>query len=262
MERIKNLSKYQKTILVLLLAMLVVFTALYAVVSARVGYAYQGAILVPQEIEGGIVYTGRVKGEEVSISSTWDNLVTVQTVTVRHGQKTYGPYTARKDPDAIPEDQAASPYVTGVELRLEEEILFRGGVVHTDDGQMVLFNEDGSLFGAVGVTYTTSDGVVRDEKGNPVDLRQPSVWEVVEVMKGPELTSKGQWILWFLGVFISGVTAVLVLFPDELFRWKMSFRISNAYEAEPSDWEMTGRYLSWMMLLILALVVYIIGLTV
>lgn len=261
MERIKGLSKYQKMILVLLLAMTVVFAALYAVVSSRVGYAYKDAILVPREETDGIVYTGRIKGDDVCISSTWNDPVTGQTVTVRHGQKTYGPYTARKDPEAIPEDQAASPYATGVELRLGEKILFRGGVVHTDQSQMLLYNEDGSFFGAVGATYTTGDGVVQDESGNPVDLWEPSVWEIVEVMKGPELTSKGQWGLWALGVALSVVTAVLVLFPDELFRWKMSFRISNAYAAEPSDLELTGRYISWMVMLILALIVYIMGLT-
>lgn len=262
MERIRNLSKYQKTILVVLLAMVVVFAAMYAVTSSRVGYAYKGAILVPQEIEGGIVYAGRVKGEEVSISSTWDNPVTVQTVTVRHGQKTYGPYTARKDPTAIPKEENMSPYMTGMELRQGEEILFRGGVLHTDGDQMVLFKEDGGLFGAVGVTYTAGDGIERDESGNPVDRREPSVWEIVEIMKGPKLTKKGQWGLWFLSVCLSAVTAVLVLFPEELFRWRMSFRISNAYEAEPSDWELMGRHISWFLMTVLVGILYIVGLTI
>lgn len=257
MERIKNLSRYQKTILVLLLAMLLVFTVLYAVISARVGYAYKGAILVPQEIEGGTVYTGRVNGEDIRISCGAD-----ETVTFRYEQKTYGPYTAKKDPTAIPKEENMSPYMTGMELRQGEKILFRGGVLHTGEGQTVLFNEDGSLFNAVGITYSTGDGIERDENGNPVDRREPSAHELLEIMSGPELTSKGQWSLWFLGVFISAVTVVLVLFPDELFRWKLSLRISNAYEAEPSDLELTGRYVSWLVLLISALIVYIFGLTV
>ena len=262
MRRLTELSTYQRVLLVLLLAMLVVFTVLYAVVSARVGYAYKGAILVPQEVEGGVVYTGRVKGEKVSISSSWDDPVTVQTVTVCHGQKTYGPYTARKDPTAIPKEENMSPYMTGVELRQGDSILFRGGVLHTDDSQMILFNEDGSLYNGVGFTYSAADGIERDENGNPVDPKEPSVWEVTEVMKGPELTSKGNWVIWFLGVFLSIVTAVLVLFPDELFRWKLSLRISNAYEAEPSDLELTGRYISWMILSVLTLITYIVGLTI
>ena len=51
-----------------------------------------------------------------------------------------------------------------------------------------------------------------------------------------------------------------VLFADELFRWHLSFRIRNADRAEPSDWEIAGRYLSWTALPLLALVVFILGL--
>ena len=68
--------------------------------------------------------------------------------------------------------------------------------------------------------------------------------------------------MWFLSVRLSAVTAVLVLFPEELFRWKMSFRISNAYEAEPSDWELMGRHISWFLMTVFAFILYIIGLTI
>ena len=257
MERIKNLSKYQKMILVLLLLLLVVFTVAYSVISARVGYAYKGAILIPQEEDGGVVYTGRVNGENLQISSTWDYPVTVQTVTFRYEQQTYGPYTLKRAPDAAPKGED----LPGVELRQGDKVLFRGGVLRTDDHQTILLNEDGSLHGTP-FTYATDDGIERDENGNPVDHREPSVHTILEIAGGPSMTSKGQWILWFMGVLISGITAILVLFPDELFRWKMSFRIHNVYAAEPSDWELTVRHSSWIILLATTLIAYIVGLTI
>ena len=58
----------------------------------------------------------------------------------------------------------------------------------------------------------------------------------------------------------SVITALTVLFADELFRGHLSFRIRNADRAEPSDWEIAGRYLSWTALPLLALVVFILGL--
>ena len=51
-----------------------------------------------------------------------------------------------------------------------------------------------------------------------------------------------------------------ILFADELFRWHLSFRVWNADNLEPSDWELAGRYISWTVLCVTALVVFVIGL--
>ena len=56
------------------------------------------------------------------------------------------------------------------------------------------------------------------------------------------------------------VTIVSLLFADELFRWNLSFQIQDADQAEPSDWEITKRYISWTALPIMAMVVFIVGL--
>ena len=62
------------------------------------------------------------------------------------------------------------------------------------------------------------------------------------------------WIALFL------LIAASILFSDELFYLSLSFRIRNAEYAEPSDWEMAGRYISWTGLTVMTLVLYIIGL--
>ena len=51
-----------------------------------------------------------------------------------------------------------------------------------------------------------------------------------------------------------------MLFADELFRWNASFLVRNAEEAKPSDWEIAGRYITWTVLPIGALVLFILGL--
>ena len=51
-----------------------------------------------------------------------------------------------------------------------------------------------------------------------------------------------------------------MLFADELFRWNASFLVRNAEEAEPSDWEIAGRYITWTALPVMAAVIFILGL--
>ena len=56
------------------------------------------------------------------------------------------------------------------------------------------------------------------------------------------------------------LNALFVLFADELFHWNLLFRIRNAEDAEPSDWEIAGRYVGWTAITIMAFVIFIIGL--
>ena len=50
------------------------------------------------------------------------------------------------------------------------------------------------------------------------------------------------------------------MYADELFRFDLSFQIQNAEAAEPSEWEMMKRYISWTVFAIAALVIYFLGL--
>ena len=254
MERIKNLNLYQKSILILMLVMAIVFAVLYPVTIARVGYEYKNAILVPSQENGSMVYSGKLKGKQACFTVTED-----KTVLFQHGEKTYGPYTAKEDPTAIPKDSEMAEYMTGVELREGDEILFRGGVRDMGDFYWIQ-NEDGTGDNMVVITYGDSNGIERDENGNIVDPFEPSVSSVLELMHGPELTHKGIGFAWFGALFICLVNAISILFADELFRWHLSFRVWNADHLEPSDWELAGRYISWTVLSIMALVIFVIGL--
>lgn len=52
---------------------------------------------------------------------------------------------------------------------------------------------------------------------------------VFSVSKG-----KGNWLIWFAGIFFTALFIVDILFADELFRYRMSFRIREPEKAEPS----------------------------
>ena len=111
-----------------------------------------------------------------------------------------------------------------------------------------------------GCVPLSSDVIERDENGNVIDPVEPSSSTILELMNDPELTHKGEWFAWFGAVFICVLNTISILFADELFRWNLAFRIRNVDDSEPSDWVIAGRYITWIVLPIAALVLFVIGL--
>ena len=256
MERIKELDRYQKGILLLLIAMLVLFSVIYYYVSSRVGFLYKDHILIPAQVDGNTVYEGEIEDEIARFTVTQGNSVTFQ-----YGEKVYGPYTVTEDPAAIPAEDSRAGHMTGIVIRDGDEILFQGGYLRTGTNQsdFLLYNEDG-WYPGITITITASDGTVVDGNGNVVDAMKPSIVAILKLVNGPELTSKGQWIGWFGGLFFSIITAVSILFADEIFRWNLAFRIQNVESAEPSEWALAERYIGWTIGAIGTLLIYITGL--
>ena len=248
MARIKSLGLFQKVVLAVVLAMAVVFTVVYAVTTARVGFSYKDAILVPAQEGGATVYTGKVQGKNARITVDPDEGVTFQ-----YDDKTFGPYTVQEDPTAIPEAFTENSGMTGIEIRCGEDVFFRG-CMNTFGGHRFLYSEDGSLVSDM-VQVVTSGYDVHSSK-----TLEPNAATILELLDSPELTHKGSWLAWFMGIIICGVTVVSILFANELFRLRLSFRIQNVEDAEPTEWEMTTRYLSWIVFAIGAFAIFIIGL--
>lgn len=129
------------------------------------------------------VYSGKLRGEAARFTVHADKSVEFQ-----YGDKIYGPYTVTEDPDARP-DSELSRYLTGVEVRCGDTILFRGGVME-NGGETLLYHEDGSIDLDLSITATSS-GVTLDENGNEVDPMELSARTILELTEGPELQHKG-----------------------------------------------------------------------
>ena len=254
MERIKKLNRYQIGILIFMFIMSLVFAVIYHKTISTVGYKYNEEIFVPTEENGKIVYSGKIEGEQAEFIVSDDTVVVFN-----YGDKTYGPYTVKEDATAIPKDGNLSDIMTGIEMREGNTVLFRGGVI--DSGSYYHFyNEDGTGYNDIFISIESNDGMELDENGNPVDRMEPSISTIYELTDNPELTHKGVGIIWFFAVFICMGNVISILFADELFRLKLAFRIRNVERAEPSDWEMTGRYFGWILLPVLAFIVFFMGL--
>lgn len=253
MERIKSLDRYQKGVLLITTSMVLIFTLLYLMTISRVGFEYKNTIFIPEENNNTIVYSGKIEGEQASFIVYEDN-----SVEFKHGDRTYGPYTAKEDSTAIPKDSDMSEFMTGVELLCGDEIIFRGAVLDFGD-YLQLYNEDGSLEN-IEISFETNYGVLMDENGNIIDQIKPSALTILNLMSNPELTHKGEWTAWLFGVFICIITVISILFADEIFRFQLVFQIRDVDTAEPSDWEIASRYIGWTILPIAAVIFFIIGL--
>ena len=252
MRRIKSLNWYQKGVLIFSMIMVLVFTVLYSMTIARVGFEYKNTILIPKQENDSIVYSGKIQGEQARITVFADKKVEFQ-----YDNKTYGPYIVVEDPTAIPKDQEMEADMIGVEVRNGENILFRGGLLKQAEF-CLLYNEDGTMKDTI--SFGMSNGVEIDEDGNIIDPMEPSIYTILDLIYEPELTHKGSWSAWFFGVAGCILTIISILFVDEMFRWKLWFQIRDAERAEPSDWEIVSRYVEWTVLAIMAMAIFILGL--
>ncbi len=255
MERIRGLNRYQKCILLAMLLMVTVFAVLYLRTVSREGFSYEDEIFVPERIGGGTVYSGEIHGKPSGFTVYDDKSVYFQ-----YGDKTYGPYTAKADPSAVPEGGDAgwafTKALTGVEVRRGEEIIFRGGVADLGN-TLWLEREDAGGKDVTADWWNSSASQAGEAAADPTE---PPVAVLLTLMGAPKLTHKGSGAVWFMGAFLCIVTAVSILFADELFRWSLSFRIRHADRAEPTDWELAGRYIGWTLLPVLVLVLFALGL--
>ena len=248
MNRFRELGRFPKILLIALLLMTVAFGAVYGITAAQVGYLHNDEIFVPRQSEGALVYEGKVDGLDSSI------VVALDTVIVNWGSKTYGPYTLREDPTAVPDGH---PQMTGIEILDGNKSYFRGGV--TDEAtDFWLIGADGEQLFTM--TYTLSDGTEMDMNGNPVDHMKPTPRQIVSLLRGPALEHKGQWQVYGMMLFVSALVALSILFADELFYLSICFRVQNAETAEPSDWEIASRIISWTILAGAILLGYCMGL--
>lgn len=249
MERIKALDRFQKGLILTLIALAVIFGVIYGAVSAHKGYWYFDEILRFSAQNGVVTYSGTIDGRACCFTVT-DN----KTVTFQCGENTYGPYTAKEDPTAIPDGK---DYLTGVQVMEGDSVFFRGGV-YQEDADLLIYDEDGGF--VFDIVVSSESGFSMDENGNIIDPLAPSAKTVLELMAGPKLESKGIWLVYILSVILSVLTVATIVFADELFRFELSFKVYDASKAEPSDLEIMRRYIGWTVLTVAALVFYILGL--
>ena len=235
-------DKVKKVLLLVLAGMAALFGALYwRSAAGPEGVAYRDALYFPTLEGDALVYTGSVDGQTVSYTVGSDG-----SVTCRVGETVHGPYTIREDPSAVPDEHWDSSLLTGIQISAGDTVLFRGGYF-PEAG--LLIREDGTaLWGsAFHQSGTDSEG--------------PDLEAVLHFSARPEADShRGDLRFFALGTLAAGMAALAALFAEQLFRRHMALHIRDPEKAQPSDWELVSRVLSWLVLTGLSLAAYLVGL--
>lgn len=93
----------------------------------------------------------------------------------------------------------------------------------------------------------------------PAALCSPIHWRWTRGMSctlasGPELTTRGSWMLYFVMVFFSGLLALDAAFPLTLFRLRYC---CDVRDPEPSDFYLITQRIGWVVCFVLILFGYI-----
>ena len=240
----------RKILPILLGIMVVIFAVLYWVFGRQYGVEYQDSLYFPTAQGETMIYTGKADGHAASFTVEPDG-----SVTYRWGDSVYGPYTVLETPDAVPSEW--SGMLTGFEIYLGDELLFRGGYLSQGP---ILIQADGTPYSSHFSNYTIN-GTTYGSDGNPVDPNQPSLPAILLFYSRPEADDhRGDLQFFAIGTFAAITCIITALFADQLFRFNLFFQIKNPDDAEPSDWEIMSRVLGWLFLTALSFSVYLAGL--
>lgn len=257
MERFKESSVLQKAGMIASVVMVVVFAVLYIISYNRVGVLYKDKFFVKSEENGNTVFSGRIDLKEAVLTVRPDG-----TLYYRYDGKEYAPYRIVSDPTVIPassplSEKRVQQYVEGVCIYQGDDLLFRGGLYRISTVGYILCDTNGELL---------LSNIDVDKRPNPFDSGHtydpvmPSVFDIISLVKGPQIVRRCFPTFYILGVIISVYNVLSILFEDELFRLKLGFSVHNPAAAAPSDWELFKRKTSYIAIPVAILVVFTMGL--
>jgi len=249
-----EMSWFRRGLLAILAVMVVGFGIATPVVSARKGIEYADTLLYQTEEGDTRRYAGRLDGQRAEFTVRPGG-----TVEYRWGEESYGPYQVAEDPAAAPED-----FMTGLEIRQDGQVLFRGGF-SGGERWPVLYGEDGEPFGMLDITYS-SGGKTFDSDGRELsarDLHEPSLTTVASLVLGePVPAHRGSFGLYLLVTLLAAFNIFQICCPGLMFRWSIMWHVRDPDSAEPSDFYIAMERIEWVVVTGLAAWFYWLALTV
>lgn len=239
MKKIRELDRFQRGMLLLMAATLLIFAVLYGVLAGQTGWKYRGAFLRQSEENGTTIYTGKLDGQKLRIEVAED-----WTVTFQWDGQTYGPYTAVEDVTAIPQDDAQADSMTGVEIRCGGEVFFRGGVVRNEDLWVL----------------TNADGTDRDVFGTGTASVEPTATEILKLMDGRGKACRGSWWAWLFGLVLCALNVAEIFLAKPLFRRGVKVSVQDVADPKPTDVQVGAWHFGWVLFWLLAVGMMVIGL--
>ena len=250
-ERWQTFNKFQKIMLCILAAMVVLFAVLMCISQGRTGVYFHDALLKVHGTTESGSYHGKSHGEIVNI------------VVGRESETAVGVSFAIGDivDDTCLVEYPLAPIQTqhgqkpGLRISRNGEVLFEGAYDPADysDGiGYMLYDQNGELtFGLTVVGHTYGGG------NSYWTHYEPSAATILRFANGPELTARGDWAGFLATCLIALMAAILTAFPGELFYLKHHWYVENP---EPTDFYYLSARFGSVLLSGMALVLFIMAL--
>ena len=246
---------FQKIVLILLVAMIVVFAVVTAYCQTIEGIRLRDSFLRKREVTDADCFTGKVEGEEVTILRWYGDGAGAREITLRVGERIHDTYTVYLGEPMIPLRGAVATIVSTLREVPTVRITKNGTVTF-----------EGGYQASSGMFYTSEGEWSSLSGGADIYVSGGDLWKDYTIPKGtlvkialdPELEDRGDWRLYGLAVFLTIAMMVDVAFPYTLFRWRHRRWVKDP---EPTDDYMSIQHLSWVICPILLLVFYIFAAT-
>ena len=237
-------TRLQKIVLLALAAMVMVFGSLTLVSKLHRGVLFSDTILKVEERADETVYSGKIRGREVSVFVTQESGTAVLVTSAEKGRT---PDVYRVEYPLAPVQTEHGP-VDGIRVTKNGRALFEGGY---DSGNAPggWYNADGQWDPGVYITF--GDGGDQAEQDTPLTLDER---DVLYFARGPELTARGSRMLYFLMVLASAMVALDVAFPLTMFRLQ---HMCDVRDPEPTDFYLAMQRMGWVVWPCLLLTGYI-----
>ena len=238
----KERTRFQKIVLLILAAMILLFGVLSVVSLCRKGVVFEETLLRIQTEDDCTVYSGKVYGDPVSV------VVRPAEMQVEYvaGNAIHDVYTVEYPLESI---QTQFGSMSGIRILKNDKIMFEGGYDPQQEF-MRWVDESGEWDAELYITYGVYGGMTA-----PAELTKH---DVMYFLEGPDVVHRGSIGLYLLMVLFTLILMVDVACPLVLFKLQ---HMLDVRDPEPSDFYLLMQKVGWVLYPCLLLAGYILSLT-
>lgn len=241
-----ELTRFQKILLAVLAAMLVLFSVLMALFRTHPGVLFEESLLKIEEREGGIVYSGRAHGTPVAITVTYPTNVQTDV------EFTIGDQIHDRCAVTYPTKQLRTEHgdsVDGILVEKNGSVLFEGG--YDPEDEFGWYDQNGAWAPSANLQIRVYAG------GDPWSGYETTAGDAVRFALGPDTAAHGHPAPFAMAVFLTVLLAAQIVFHEEFFRW----RHWAARDPEPTDGYLALERAGWLILTVIIAGIYLAALT-
>lgn len=232
-------TAYQRVILCILAAMAIGFGILTAVNQGRPGILFEGNFLRLTREGDKALYSGKVRGDGVTISVYPDGENTVVEFAREDGFLI--PCRVEYPEETLTTERGEIPQIW---IFRDKPRIFRGGY---DPVEKKLLEKDGSPYSVP----HPSGHPTRSDPWRGFTLDELTIFRLAT---GPVLSYRSSWTFYYVALFLTGLCIVSVAFPVSLYRLR---RRRTEEKPEPPAFYLASKKVTWAVMPVVLLLFYI-----